>query len=99
MNNPNDRLEKLEKVVEKLSQNLENLGRKIGDGVENNIGRVSNRKSGYRCNNQFWGWALLGMGLLLLNRSMGWFALDFPMWAIICIGAGAYLIIKSRRRE
>jgi len=99
LNNTNSRLEKLEKLVESLSQKLENFGRKIGDSVENSFTDVSKRKADSRRKNQFWGWALLICGLLFLNRSMGWFALDFPLWAIICILAGVYLIIKSRQQK
>lgn len=99
MNSIDSRIEKLEKLVEGLSRKLEKVSRKFGDEFDFSIGKSSKKRTIHKRNNSFWGWALLGAGLLILNNNMGWFAVDFPVWSIVCILAGVYLIVKSRRND
>lgn|GEM_PF-3220685 len=99
MNDTNSRLEKLENPIHGMSKKLESISRKLGEDVENKFSKVSYRGSCPPRNNTFWGWAFLGMGFLILNRHIGWFAFDFPVWAIVLIVSGAYMIFKSRKKE
>jgi len=45
-----------------------------------------------------WGLFLIVFGLYFLARDLGWVTIDFPLWQIVLIAFGVYLLLPRRKK-
>lgn len=104
-NNWEDRLEKrieeIEKRMESWGRTMEEKGQKFGKNIEKEVeqftkdfGHKHHKKHGH-----FWGFVLIGFGLVWLGRNMGWFYFDIPWFPLMLIAGGIYMIVTHRNQD
>jgi len=94
MNGDNDTLEN---KIRELEQKIEEMGRKIGDEVEEHVRGVRVHVHRRERRGVFWGLLFILVGLVWLGKSVGWFDLDIPLLPSALIVVGLLIIYNSRR--
>ena len=86
-----------ENRLRELELKIEELGRRIGDEVEERFrgGRVFVHRRGG--SGVFWGLLFILVGLVWLGRSVGWIDWDIPFIPSALIVIGLLIIYNSRR--
>jgi hypothetical protein len=88
------------------SDNLEDLSDQINQRVDDALKRVDEKlanianeprkKSRRRWDNTFWGIVLLLVGFFWLGNNLHWFRIHIPLWPVILIVIGLYLLLDQR---
>jgi len=49
------------------------------------------------CGNSFWGWFFVIIGVYFLAQELDWIPGSFPLWQILLMVFGIYLIVGKRK--
>ncbi|MFH0766323.1 MAG: DUF5668 domain-containing protein [Calditrichota bacterium] len=96
MNNETD-TKSLDDRIEEIAKRLEEVGRSLGDHLEEHLQRPHIHPRRREHDRLFWGLALIIAGGIWLGDRVGWFNLDLPFWPTALIALGLYMIVTSRR--
>ena len=98
-NNSYDNLsKKIDKFVEEIDRQIEEVVKKVDEKIEH-IGGEPRKKSRKHWDNSFWGIVLIVVGLLWLGNNLHWFRIHLPVWPLVLIVFGLYLLLEHRRRS
>ena len=81
---------------------VEDINRRVNDAlkrVEEKLGKIAEeprKKSRRRWDNTFWGAVLLLVGFFWLGSNLHWFRIHIPLWPVILIVIGLYLLLDQR---
>jgi apolipoprotein N-acyltransferase len=84
-----------EKKVESIDQRVNDALKR----VEEKLGKIADeprKMSRRRWDNSFWGIVLLLVGFFWLGNNLHWFRIHIPVWPIVLIVVGLYLLLDKR---
>jgi hypothetical protein len=90
--------EKLEETIKKFEARLKETTDQLEQKLESKLW-VQQKVKKHRNTEQFWGIALLVVGLILLANRFDWFNWHLPLIPIALIVVGAYFIFTGSDRD
>jgi len=88
---------KIEKAMEDLNRRIDDALKEVDQKLEDISNEPRSRKRKH-WDNTFWGIVLLLVGFFWLGNNLHWFRIHLPIWPLIPIIIGLYLLLEHRGR-
>jgi len=94
---------KIEEKIEEISRKVETKMKEMGDLVDEKLkehfsdAKTHHHKQRYMHSTNFWGIILIIFGILFLAKNIHWIHWNLPIFPVILIIIGAYLIYGGKR--
>ncbi len=106
-----NRLEDLERRIEEMAREMESRAQEFSERLEQMGERLANTFDSRRPaapeevkgrpfrrrrhDSLFWGLVLIAVGVFWMGRNLGWFWWHVPLWPVLLIALGLYLLLRS----